>query len=253
MNLTRQMSAPKTLTELIPSVDAINPGGSFSIALHMKMPRGWHSYYLNPGESGQATSIKWRLPAGFTAGPIQWPVPKRVVINDVAGYVYEDEAWLITEIHAPKTLKVGQHVKISADVSWLLCREACFPQNSKLAIELGIKAFPQLDNPGFLKAWKSVVPPLRNTQSKAILRAGKVILSISASGAPKNGIEFFPSDPTFFGADLSEAKASASSVELTVPISKYAPRAPKEISGILVVPNGSAKGAHWVSAQVTNL
>lgn len=219
----------------------------------MKMPKGWHSYYLNPGESGQATSIKWHLPDGFTAGPIQWPVPKRVVIHDVAGYVYEDEAWLVTEIHVPKNLKVGQHVKISADVSWLLCREACFPQSSKLSIELTTRVFPSLDNPAFSSAWKSVVSHLPDTQSKAVLRSGKVILSIAASGSTEKGIEFFPSDPTYFGADLSDAKASASTVELAVPISKYAPGPPKAISGIVIIPSGSAKGVHWVSARVMNL
>src|SRR5580704_18703190 len=97
-----QFTAPQAKTELVPSTTTISPGKPFAIAMHMTMdPGGWHSYYINPGESGQATSIKWHLPPGFKAGPIQWPVPERIVIGGVAGYVYEKQVWLVTEITPP--------------------------------------------------------------------------------------------------------------------------------------------------------
>ncbi len=55
---------------------AIAPGKSFTVALHLAHPDEWHSYYQNSGGVELPPSIEWKLPEGFTAGPIQWPVPE---------------------------------------------------------------------------------------------------------------------------------------------------------------------------------
>ena len=52
---------------LVSEVSAIAPGQSFWVALELNIRDGWHTYWRNPGDSGQATTLKWVLPAGFTA------------------------------------------------------------------------------------------------------------------------------------------------------------------------------------------
>jgi len=42
------------------------------------MEQDWHTYWVNAGDSGMATSLKWAPPPGFTAGPILWPYPDRL-------------------------------------------------------------------------------------------------------------------------------------------------------------------------------
>ena len=252
LNVTQVLAPPKTSTGLVPSDLIVRPGSKFMIALHMKMAPGWHSYYLNPGESGQATSIKWHLPPGFTTGPIRWPTPKRIVVSDVAGYVYEGDAWLITEVSAPKNLSVGRSVQISAEASWLLCREACFPQSSHLSVNLKTGS-AIASNPDFVSARSTLVPPLQGKAPRAFSKGGPVTVKFDSPGATANDVQFFPSDPTYFGADLIKAKATPEGLELSIPISKYAPHPPKFISGILVAPDGMVKGTHWVSTQVMNL
>src|SRR5258706_6099571 len=56
----------------------VQPGRPFSVGLVMRMRAGWHTYWKNPGDAGLPPRIKWRLPGGFSAGPIQWPVPERI-------------------------------------------------------------------------------------------------------------------------------------------------------------------------------
>src|SRR3981189_4016684 len=60
---------------LVSEVSAIAPGQSFWVALELDIRDGWHTYWRNPGDSGQATTLKWQLPAGFTAGGNGRPPP----------------------------------------------------------------------------------------------------------------------------------------------------------------------------------
>ena len=57
--------------ELIAARDAAEPGRPLLLALRLRAKRGWHTYWRNPGDSGQPTSIEWKLPAGFSAGAIR--------------------------------------------------------------------------------------------------------------------------------------------------------------------------------------
>src|SRR3974390_1751286 len=51
--------------------------GSNSAGLYFKLEPVWHVYWKNPGDAGEPPHVKWTLPAGITAGPLQFPVPKR--------------------------------------------------------------------------------------------------------------------------------------------------------------------------------
>ncbi len=245
-----QSNAPHTKTELVASTNTVQAGKSFQVALHMTMAPEWHSYYINPGESGQATTIKWHLPAGFKAGPIQWPVPKRNVLGGVAAYVYEHEAWLVTDITPPANLALGQKVHIGADISWLLCQEVCVPQKSALSLELATNDNP-VPNPRFDSAKKALPTKLNPSLIRAYAKKDAVRLRFKTDLFPASGLEFYPSDAKYFGADPHPLEHTKSGMNLVIPLSKYAPGIPKHVSGILVVPSGNAKGAHWIDVQVT--
>src|ERR1700716_1805280 len=77
---------------LVSEVSTIAPGQSFWVALELNIRDGWHTYWRNPGDSGQATTLKWQLPAGFTAGDIVWAPPHRFDISPLANYGYAQTA-----------------------------------------------------------------------------------------------------------------------------------------------------------------
>src|SRR5579864_944263 len=64
--------------ELLAAQAAAQPGRPFQVGLHFQLEPGWHIYWINPGDSGEPPRVKWTLPAGYQAGPIQWPVPQRI-------------------------------------------------------------------------------------------------------------------------------------------------------------------------------
>ena len=52
-----------------------SPQGSNQIALVLHLESGWDVYWVNAGDSGEAPSVDWVLPAGVTVGKMQFPTP----------------------------------------------------------------------------------------------------------------------------------------------------------------------------------
>jgi thiol:disulfide interchange protein DsbD len=132
--------------ELGSVVTTIQPGTSFWVVLHLRMPAGWHTYWQNPGDAGLATAMHWVLPAGFTAGDIVWPYPQRLPVGPLMNYGYEDAVALLTQITAPADLSPGQDVALRAEATWVACAKICVPEAATLELRLPVStAKPQED------------------------------------------------------------------------------------------------------------
>src|SRR6267142_1909155 len=74
-------------SELVAERTAWLPGATNWVALRLKPDRGWHTYWLNPGDSGIATTLQWTmLPAGWKAGDMRWPYPSAHRMQDLVNY-----------------------------------------------------------------------------------------------------------------------------------------------------------------------
>lgn len=124
--------------ELFPEQNSLTPGGSVTVGFHFRMQHGWHIYWQNPGDSGQAPSITWTLPDGFTAGDILWPTPQLIPLNSLADYGYTNEVLLMVPIQAPPNLKPGHLERLTAHVRWLVCNEICIPGDTSLNLRFQI-------------------------------------------------------------------------------------------------------------------
>ena len=56
------VTQPHVTAELIPESTSVQAGKPFDIALHLHTDPDWHTYWINPGDAGLATMIKWTLP-----------------------------------------------------------------------------------------------------------------------------------------------------------------------------------------------
>ncbi len=126
--------------ELIASAADIQPGRPFWIGVRLRMDENWHVYWMNPGDSGLATAVEWRLPHGITAGELLWPYPQRIETPPLVSFGYEGEAVLLTQMRADATLSPGDVLVIGARVEWLACREECLPGGEELILELPVQA-----------------------------------------------------------------------------------------------------------------
>jgi DsbC/DsbD-like thiol-disulfide interchange protein len=138
--------------ELVAEVESIQPGTPFMAGILFTLPEHWHTYWLNPGDSGMAPELKWQLPKGFTAGPILWPTPKRFDESSAASLGYEKEVLLLREIRPPADLVVGRDYTFEVTAAWLVCKDVCIPRTGRLPL-----ALPALAEPPVASAkWQSL-------------------------------------------------------------------------------------------------
>ncbi len=123
---------------LLPEHAAAIPGTTLWLGLRFELIPHWHVYWRNPGDSGEAPRVDWQLPAEWQAGDIQWPTPQRIPVGPLVNYGYEDSVTLLVPMTVPAGQKTGKPVGIAANVSWLVCREECIPQDARLEITLPV-------------------------------------------------------------------------------------------------------------------
>lgn len=128
---------PMVDARLISDRSSVAPGETFYIALHQDITPGWHTYWRNPGDSGEPTRIALALPEGWQAGDIVWPAPNPYPLGPLTNYGYSDEVTLPVPLTVPGDAAPGR-LTIEADATWLVCEEICIPEEGSFRIELEV-------------------------------------------------------------------------------------------------------------------
>lgn len=143
--------------ELIAANASFEPGKPLAVALRLKMIPHWHTYWRNPGDSGQPTTVEWTLPQGWSAGPILWPPPQRLPAGPFVNFGYEGEVLLLTDIAVPA--HAAGEAMLTARASWLVCNEErCIPEEADLTLALPAGAGEASPAATEIAAWRAVLP-----------------------------------------------------------------------------------------------
>jgi thiol:disulfide interchange protein DsbD len=188
----------KVQIELLAEKAAVRPGDTVTVALRQTITPGWHTYWINPGDSGEPTRIDWTLPAGWSAGPIQWPLPEALPVGPLMNFGYSNEVLLLSDIKIPETA-AGGSFNITADAKWLVCEEICIPEqaSAKLSLPLIDKTIsprPSAHASMIAKARKKVPEPMP-WPARFDLRSDAVLIKIDNSRSiPEKpaAVRFFP-------------------------------------------------------------
>lgn len=144
---------------LIGERTGVAPGGSVDVALDLVIKPGWHVYWRNPGDAGIPTDVAWRLPEGWTAGPLEWPAPANFTVGEVADYGYAGAVTLPARLTAPSTARPGQQAIIQAEASWLVCSDICVPGSATLRLSLAVT------EPGRTASLSGTAEPFRKARA----------------------------------------------------------------------------------------
>ena len=120
--------------QLVVPAGALNPGENAEAGLYFKIEPGWHIYWKNAGDSGEPPQVRWTLPPGIIAGPLEFPAPKRLPLGPLMDFGYEDEVLFPFPLEVAKTVKSGP-AALHAKVEWLVCREVCIPGKAELEVD----------------------------------------------------------------------------------------------------------------------
>jgi thiol:disulfide interchange protein DsbD len=244
-------ASPHSNARLVSEVQSVQPGEPFTVALRMTMRENWHSYWINPGDSGQPTRINWALPEGFAADSIQWPHPERLPVGPLTNYGYSNEVFLLTQITPPANLEPGTRVTLGGTAKWLICEEKCLPAQTELHLTLPVKANAPAPN----ERWQDAFARSRAAQPKALpgwdVKATRGSGSYALEVTPPDGRDVSPSGAYFFSSDKPVidhaapqpvSRADGGSFLIGLQQSEYAQEPATRLRGALVAPEGEAWG-----------
>ncbi len=202
---------PHVEAELVAGTAAARPGGTVHVALRHKIKPGWHTYWRNPGDSGEPTRLTWALPQGWSAGEIIWPRPERQPIGPLVYYGYSGEVLLPVAVRVPATARTGETVRLTAKADWLVCADICVPEEATLSLDMPVVAGPAAPHPEHgeaVTAALAAAPKRGLLTGAAALEGGR--LKLAVLGAPVSGRHiaqayFFPYD----GALIDHAQPQA--------------------------------------------
>ena len=235
--------------ELIAATDAIVPGQPLTVGLRLKHENEWHTYWQVPGDSGLPTQIKWQLPAGFNAGPIAWPHPKRLPVGPLMNFGYEGETLLLTTVQVPADLPAGTPVTLNAKASWLECKDVCIPGDAQVKLTLPVKpqAAPS-SSAALFKAAQARVPTSELAASASI-DGNRIRVAVSPpADKTLDKFEFFPLEEGRIEAAAPQALKSEGG-QSAIYLTAAKPIAPdfKTLKGVVVANGGPAYANGWAS------
>lgn len=233
-------------TELVSEVLSIQPGQSFWVALNLKMDEHWHTYWLNPGDSGLPTSIEWSLPEGFTAGEIQWPYPEKILTPPLVSYGYHGEVLLLTKINSPENLTPGKDVTLSARVDWLECKEVCIPGDAEVSLTLPVSKDPPQPDEQWLEDFARTRADLPMTNSEWNFAATVDDENIIIQAQPPvwydgkmTDMEFFPYESVLIEYNAEqELQKQGDTYRLKIKRAQMADKLPESLEGVMVAKEG---------------
>jgi DsbC/DsbD-like thiol-disulfide interchange protein len=132
----QSFTAGHAKVSLVAENNSLQPGKTALVGVLFDLEKGWHIYWVNPGDSGEPPKIQWQLPAGFQAKEIRWPTPVRLGAGKVIDYGYEGRVLLPVPIQVPASYQPAKPVALSADIRYLICREVCIPAKAQASLSI---------------------------------------------------------------------------------------------------------------------
>jgi thiol:disulfide interchange protein DsbD len=192
------VATPHVRAELIAHApDGIEAGRPVRVGLRIAHQPGWHTYWKNPGDSGLPTQLEWTLPEGLSAGPVDWPVPRRIPIGALANYGYEGTVLLPAPLEVTPRFKAPLfgtgEVTVRLHASWLVCRQECIPEEGDFALALPVRGSTAADGEDFARAQAARPQPVAGA-AEARVADGRLRLTVDGLPAAARGrtLEFFP-------------------------------------------------------------
>jgi thiol:disulfide interchange protein/DsbC/DsbD-like thiol-disulfide interchange protein len=191
--------AKHATVSLIAETRDLEAGATIQAGLRVQLEPHWHVYWKNPGDAGLPIRMQWELPAGFKVDSLSWPTPKRIYVDPLMNYGYEDEVVLPFALSTPAQAGQGK-LTLKAHAKWLVCNEICLPEEAHVSLEMqwltaGAKPTPvHADREGLAKAHANL--PLNEApwplQIEVTSSEVKLSMTRSQAWGTKDSAYFYP-------------------------------------------------------------
>lgn len=276
------VKTPHVEAEFIVQSTVIVPGKPFRVALRLRMEKGWHTYWRNPGDAGMATSIEWTLPDGYIAGEIEWPYPEMMGEAPEVSYGYSDEILLPMTItpsssssfpsapkmepgspasflpRPPTALPPLPQVTLSAKVSWLVCKDVCIPGSAEFHLVFAVDDISRIVD----ERWASLSDAISARLPRPLV-GWSATAQRTASGyrlrlVPESPSLVLPSEVSFFAGEeavidhsaTQEVQRGEREITINLASSPYASSPADRLRGLLYAPDGWGQGVKAMEIDI---
>ncbi|MDB2439497.1 protein-disulfide reductase DsbD family protein [Hellea sp.] len=165
----------KVTASLVSSHDSVAPGEEFYIALRTVLDEGWHTYWRNPGDSGEPVYLEWVLPEGVSAGDIAWPLPRPIPTGPIVNYGFEGTPLFPVKFTVSPDAEPGSVITVVANFYYLVCKDVCIPEQGSASLPIAVGE--SVEDMG----WKTEIDaalaasPIRGTVQGGITKTGETV------------------------------------------------------------------------------
>ena len=253
----RIAAASAVRADLLAASTSLRPGQPIELAVRLRMDPEWHTYWINPGDAGLATTVRWTLPDGFRAGELAWPFPTRLGEPPIVSFGYEGEALLLSTVEVPVTLALESTATLAARVDWVECRDMCVKGGADVALTLPVEErdpSPSPESAAIAAARRRVPVDSSAWTFKAAKQRDRIVLSaIPASGSTPSPtrVTVFPVQPETLehGAE-QRLNATPEQWQITLTPSAYATAFPTRLRAVVVSESGWLGSGSQPAAQI---
>jgi len=193
----------KVEASLLSSHYTVTPGQTFQIALKTELDENWHTYWRNPGDSGEPVQITWTLPSTLSADEIVWPLPDTIPTGPIINYGFEGAPLFPVTFTVAEDAAIGSILEVEAQVYYLVCYDICIPEDGTLRLVLQVSETAELNDANAAAIVEAIDQAPREIAVRAAMQADGTALSIQFADLP-SGIAggdfsdayFFPYDKT---------------------------------------------------------
>lgn len=202
-------------------------GGRLTLGLRLGVKPGWHTYWRNPGDSGEPPTLRLATPDGAAASIVGWPAPERIDIGGIVSYGHHGDLLFVARTELPEGA-----TSFEAEATWLVCEKVCVPEVGKFRMDVASAEPPAAAT----LALKPVLPP---SLDATFLRAGdKLRLSVDVArlgGTPARAY-FFPYQSDVVDHSAKQGvRVEGGSLALDLTPFDARAKAPLELSGLLEI------------------
>ena len=227
---------PQVRAELVAHApEGVAAGKPLWLGLKIEHQPNWHTYWKNPGDSGLPTTLAWTLPAGVTAGPIEWPTPRRLPIGPLLNYGYEGTVLLPVALQVPAGF-AAETLPVKLHAEWLVCKDVCIPEGGDFALDLPARAATAAQAALFEAARAALPGSDAGVQASAEVQGDALVVRVAGLPAAWTGrsLAFFPETPgVLHNAARPEARWSGSEWTARLALDPQRTEAPATLPAVL--------------------
>ena len=201
--LENKYVASNSSIEVIPEKNVIANESEIFLIVRFNLDKDWHTYWINPGDSGDPASFDWDLPEGFNISKPTWPTPELIPYPPLTTFGYTDELKLLFKLSLPEQFDAIN--KFSVISKWLVCADVCIPQEGKVNFVLSKESSNDFSIQNILiDDVRSSIPQSINQKVSSKIESGILTLNLSDFGSDINDAYFFPFEENIIDYSLNQ-------------------------------------------------